>query len=135
MAAFANYQATNYDEAILGLDRFIQLHPGNPDIAYAYYLRALCYYERISDVVRDQLNTEKAEAALSEVVRRFPDTASCAGCTAEGRSDPRSPGRQGDACRPLLPDAPVTISPPSGASGASSRITRPRLTSPRRCTA
>lgn len=74
MAAFAKYQATNYDEAILALDRFIQLHPGNSDIAYAYYLRALCFYERISDVVRDQLNTEEAMAALQEVVRRFPDT-------------------------------------------------------------
>lgn len=74
MAAFANYQATNYDAAILALDRFIQLHPGNSEIAYAYYLRALCFYEQISDVVRDQLNTEKAEAALNEVVRRFPDT-------------------------------------------------------------
>lgn len=74
MAAFANYQATDYDDAVLALDRFIQLHPGNPDIAYAYYLRALCFYEQISDVVRDHLYTEKAEAALTEVVRRFPDT-------------------------------------------------------------
>ena len=74
MAAFSHYQATDYDEAVLALDRFIQLHPGNSDIAYAYYLRALCFYERISDVVRDQLNTEKALAALREVVRRFPGT-------------------------------------------------------------
>ena len=74
MAAFSHYQATDYDEAILALDRFIQLHPGNSDIAYAYYLRALCFYERISDVVRDQFNTEKALAALREVVRRFPET-------------------------------------------------------------
>ena len=74
MAAFSHYQATDYEEAVLALDRFIQLHPGNSDVAYAYYLRALCFYERISDVVRDQLNTEKALTALREVVRRFPDT-------------------------------------------------------------
>ena len=74
MAAFAHYQAANYGEAVPALDRFIQLHPGHEDIAYAYYLRALCFYEQISDVVRDQLNTEKAQAALNEVVRRFPDT-------------------------------------------------------------
>ena len=74
MAAFAHYQATSYDDAVLALDRFIQLHPGNSDVAYAYYLRALCFYERISDVVRDQLNTEKALTALQEVVRRFPGT-------------------------------------------------------------
>ena len=40
--------------------RFIQLHPGNRDIAYAYYLKSLCYYEQISDIVRDQLATERA---------------------------------------------------------------------------
>ena len=42
MAAFAWYQKNKYDEAIIALDRFIQLHPGNKDIAYAYYLKGLC---------------------------------------------------------------------------------------------
>ena len=75
MAAFANYEAKLYDEALIALGRFIQLHPGNRDIAYAYYLRALCHYEQISDISRDQLNTEKAFSALQEVARRFPSTA------------------------------------------------------------
>jgi outer membrane protein assembly factor BamD len=74
MAAYAYYEANDYDEAIIALDRFIQLHPGNRDVAYAYYLKALSYYERISDVVRDQLTTEKALEALQEVVRRYPDS-------------------------------------------------------------
>jgi outer membrane protein assembly factor BamD len=74
MAAYAHYEANDYDEAVIAVDRFIQLHPGNRDAAYAYYLKALCYYERISDVVRDQLTTEKALEALEEVVRRFPDS-------------------------------------------------------------
>lgn len=75
MSAYAYYQNLEYDEAIIALDRFIRLHPGNDDVAYAYYLRALCYYERISDVERDQEMTELAMGALTEVVRRFPDTA------------------------------------------------------------
>jgi len=74
MAAFSHYQATRYDEAIIALDRFIQLHPGNKDVDYAYYLRALCYYERISDVERDQRMTELALDALGEVTNRFPDS-------------------------------------------------------------
>ncbi len=72
MAGFAHYQANAYPEAIIALDRFIQLHPGNRDIAYAYYLKALCYYEQISDVVRDQKATENALDMLQEVLRRFP---------------------------------------------------------------
>jgi outer membrane protein assembly factor BamD len=74
MAAHANYQANRYDEAINALDRFIQLHPGNRDIAYAYYLRAVSYYEQISDIGRDQSATQQALTALEEVVRRFPES-------------------------------------------------------------
>jgi len=74
MAAYSHYQANEYDEAVIGLDRFIRLHPGNRDIAYAYYLKSLSYYERISDVARDQLITELALKGLNEVVRRFPNS-------------------------------------------------------------
>lgn len=74
MAAFAYYQSNKYDEAIIALDRFIQLHPGHRDLPYAYYLKALCYYEQISDVGRDQRVTQQALDALAEVVRRFPDS-------------------------------------------------------------
>ena len=74
MAAFANYQRNKYDETINALDRFIQLHPGHKDIAYAHYLRAISYYEQISDVGRDQKMTRLALLALEEVVRRFPES-------------------------------------------------------------
>jgi len=75
MGAFAEYQRNRYTEAIGALDRFIQLHPSHRDIAYAFYLRALCYYEQIADAQRDQRATEQAMAALQDVVNRFPDTA------------------------------------------------------------
>lgn len=75
MSAFALYAANKYEPAITQLDRFIQLHPGSRDAPYAYYLKALCYYERITDVTRDQGITEDALKALQDVVRRFPDSA------------------------------------------------------------
>jgi len=74
MSAFCYYSDGQYDDAILAVDRFIQLHPGNRDVAYAYYLKALSYYEQITDVGRDQRNTEQALLALNEVIRRFPDS-------------------------------------------------------------
>lgn len=74
MAAFSHYQNYKYDDAINTLDRFIQIHPGHPQIAYAYYLKALCHYEQISDVRRDQANTQKAMDELRDVSRRFPGT-------------------------------------------------------------
>jgi outer membrane protein assembly factor BamD len=74
MAAYANYQANKYDDAVVGLDRFIQLNPSNRDIAYAYYLKALSYYEQITDVQRDAKITELSLKSLEEVVTRFPDS-------------------------------------------------------------
>ena len=74
MAAYSFYLRNDYDEAITALDRFIQLHPGNPDTPYAYYLKALSYYEQISDVSRDQKMTKEAAAALQTLIRRFPNS-------------------------------------------------------------
>jgi outer membrane protein assembly factor BamD len=74
MSAYAYYLIDSYDDAIPALERFIDLHPGNRSAAYAYYLRALCYYEQIADVNRDQGNTEEAQRALSDVIARFPNT-------------------------------------------------------------
>jgi outer membrane protein assembly factor BamD len=74
MAAYALYEAGSYGEAIIAADRFIQLHPGHRDIAYAYYLKAISYYVQIVDVGRDQKTTELALKALDDVVRRFPDS-------------------------------------------------------------
>jgi outer membrane protein assembly factor BamD len=74
MSAYALYQAGKYDESVVAADRFISLHPGHRDIAYAYYLKALDYYVQIADVARDQKQTQQAMTALSEVVRRFPES-------------------------------------------------------------
>jgi outer membrane protein assembly factor BamD len=74
MSAYAFYLANKYDEAIISLDRFIQLHPSNRDIAYAHYLKALCYYEQISDIQRDQKMTRLALESLKELIVRFPSS-------------------------------------------------------------
>lgn len=74
MSGYAHYKNLKYDEAVLSLDRYIELHPGDENIAYAYYLRALCYYEQISDVRRDQRMTELALDNLRQVVERFPES-------------------------------------------------------------
>jgi outer membrane protein assembly factor BamD len=75
MEGYTEYRRNGYTEAVSQLDRFIQLHPSNKDVAYAYYLRALCYYEQIADISRDQKGTSEAMTALQEVVNRFPDSA------------------------------------------------------------
>jgi outer membrane protein assembly factor BamD len=72
MSAYAYYQGGEYEEAITSAKRYVTLHPGSPDAAYAQYLIASSYYDRIPDVNRDQKGTEQALQALEEVVRRYP---------------------------------------------------------------
>lgn len=74
MSSFSYYMDREYTPAIESAQRFLAIHPGNKDAAYAYYLIGLSYYEQISDVTRDQKITQQASNALGEVIRRYPDS-------------------------------------------------------------
>jgi outer membrane protein assembly factor BamD len=74
MGAFSYYLNKDYSESISSAQRFLAVHPGNRDAAYAYYLIGLCYYEQISDVQRDQKITQQALDSLGELTRRYPNT-------------------------------------------------------------
>ena len=74
ISAFCSYQANAYPNAIATADQYIALHPGSPEVAYAFYIKAISLYEQIVDIARDQSNTEGALVALQDVVQRFPDT-------------------------------------------------------------
>jgi outer membrane protein assembly factor BamD len=72
MAAWSFYEANQYNRATAALDRFIELNPADPLVDYAFYLKALCFYEQIVDVERDAEMTRLALNAFEELVRRFP---------------------------------------------------------------
>lgn len=74
MSAYAYYQAGDYDDAISAAQRYVTLHPGSPDAAYAQYLIASSNFDQIPDITRDQTRTEKAITALEEVARKYPNT-------------------------------------------------------------
>jgi len=74
ISAFCAYQANAYVNAIATADQYISLHPGSPEVAYAFYIKAISLYEQIVDIGRDQSNTEGALVALQDVVQRFPET-------------------------------------------------------------
>lgn len=74
MGAYSSYLDQRYTDAIVALDRYIELHPNAGDVDYAYYLKALCFYEQISDVRRDQDMTEQALQALNTLIARYPNS-------------------------------------------------------------
>src|ERR1700693_557175 len=74
MSAFSYYQAQKYDDCINAAKRYVALHPGSTDAAYAQYLIGSSYYDQILDITRDQQRADKAINALEEVVRKYPDS-------------------------------------------------------------
>lgn len=74
MSAFSYYVGKKYPEAISSAQRFLTIHPGNKDAAYAHYLVSMSYYEQVTDVARDQRNTQQALDAFGELVRLYPDS-------------------------------------------------------------
>jgi outer membrane protein assembly factor BamD len=74
MSAFSYYADRDYSKSIQSAQRFLSIHPGNKDAPYAFYLIAISYYEQISDVTRDQKVTQQALTALTELIRRYPNS-------------------------------------------------------------
>ena len=74
MSAYSYYKDEKYDDAVLALDRFIKYHPGNKDVAYAYYLKGMCYYDQITAADKDQSDTVKAEETFRLLIALFPDS-------------------------------------------------------------
>ncbi len=74
MVAYTHYHSGELDEAVLAAERFIRLHPGHKELPYMYYLRAMSFYNRVSDVKRDQGHTEDAMAAFEELMQRYPES-------------------------------------------------------------
>ena len=73
MSAFSYYVAKNYNQSIQSAQRFISVHPGNRDAAYAYYLVALGYYEQITDIARFLLHLLNEKETLSAAIRTAID--------------------------------------------------------------
>ncbi|MBF0425493.1 MAG: outer membrane protein assembly factor BamD [Magnetococcales bacterium] len=71
---YTQFKKEEYDEAAAAAERFIRLHPRHASVAYAYYMRGLADFMRISDPLRDQNRTRQAAVALREVIARFPDS-------------------------------------------------------------
>ena len=72
MAAYSFYQQEEFEESLAVINDFINFHPADADIPYIYYLRGLNYYDRISDIARDQQMASKAKGAFEDVIARFP---------------------------------------------------------------
>ena len=74
MIAFIEYAQLNYDEAIYKFDRIIKKYPSHKNIDYAYYMRAMCYFEQIKHEALDGKNIHEAMENFNQIINRFPES-------------------------------------------------------------
>ena len=74
MASYSYYRAGQYDEAISSADRYLTLHPGTQEAAFAQDIIAKSYYDRILDPKRDQTFARRSLAAYEKLVQRYPSS-------------------------------------------------------------
>lgn len=72
MAAYSQYQAENFADAVSTIDRFMRFHPGHANVDYVLYLRGMCFYRQVSDVRREPGMSSYALAAFNQLTQRFP---------------------------------------------------------------
>ena len=74
MAAYVYYAQDYYFDAEAELNRFIKTYPRNPDIPYAHFLLAMCYYEKIVDEKKDLGPILMAQEEFNFIVKNYPES-------------------------------------------------------------
>jgi outer membrane protein assembly factor BamD len=82
--AYCNWKANEQEAAIAAINRFIQLHPGHPEIDYAYYLKGLITFNDNSGFLgqfsgqdlseRDPKASKDAYEAFKYLTTNYPNS-------------------------------------------------------------
>jgi outer membrane protein assembly factor BamD len=74
MRSFINYRNGQYQDAINGASRYLNLYPESEDAAYAQYIVGLAYSKQIPAVTQDQKPAFKTIEAMQAVITKYPDS-------------------------------------------------------------
>ena len=74
MAAYVYYAQDYYFDAESELKRFIKTYPKNPDLDYAHFLLAMCYYEKIIDEKKDLGPLLLAQEKFNFIIKNYPNS-------------------------------------------------------------
>ena len=74
MGIFSLYSINFYEEAEENLDRFLELYPANENKIYANYLKALIYFELLTDEKKDLEPLIKARDQINFFIKEYPES-------------------------------------------------------------
>ena len=74
MSAYSYYSDSYFSDAIMELERFLEVYPKDKNISYAHYLLAMCYYESIIDEKKDLKPLNLSREKFEYVLENYPNT-------------------------------------------------------------
>ena len=74
MSAYSYYDFSFYNDAISEVDRFLKTYPNSKRKDYAYYLKAMSYYNQIVDEKKDLGPIIQAKKNFEFIISEYPDT-------------------------------------------------------------
>ena len=74
MATYALYSINFYNQALENIDRILKIYPSDKNIIYIHYLKALIYYEQISDEKRDIDPLLKTNKQIDFFLKEYPNS-------------------------------------------------------------
>ena len=74
MQVYSFHKDKEYENVVSAANRFIEFHPKDKDIPYAYYLIGLSYYDQVLAIGRDQKLTQEALKIFKLIIKEYPDS-------------------------------------------------------------
>ena len=74
MASFSLYGINFYEEALENLERYLKLYPSDKNVIYAHYLKAIIYFEQISDEKKDLEPLINSQNYINFFIKKYPDS-------------------------------------------------------------
>ena len=74
MQVFSFHKDQSYENVVSAANRFIEFHPNDKDVPYAYYLIGLSYYDQVLAIGRDQELAKEALRVFSLITKEYPES-------------------------------------------------------------
>ena len=74
MQVYSYHKDRSYENVVSAANRFIEFHPNDKDVPYAYYLIGLSYYDQVLAIGRDQELAKEALNVFSLIAEEYPNS-------------------------------------------------------------
>lgn len=74
MIIYIYFETSEYVKSLEYIDKYLKFYPSSKNIEYAKFIKALCFYEQIDVVSRDQTYAKVALKQFNEIIDEFPNS-------------------------------------------------------------